>query len=128
MNAGIMESFRPCGAQFIIITEVLTMSYVHPQGKISFTASTSADVVGYRLFQVNEGEVLSYSSPFADIGNVTEVVLPIPGLPAAEGSIVFGIAAMDQAGNLSDITPVAPVLIDVTPPAAPTDPVYSRDF
>lgn len=101
------------------------MSLVRPQGTLTFTPSTSEDVVSYVLFQEPEGTPLSYESPNVDVGLNTTIQLPVVGLPGIEGSVVYGIAAKDGVGNLSDITQATPFLVDITPPIAPAELVYS---
>lgn len=104
------------------------MALIKPQGSLSWTASPSTDVVSYELYQGEQGQAPTYDSPHVDVGNVTSATLPVEGLPMVEGTVIFAVAAVDAAGNKSDLAPVAPVLIDVTPPLPPIDPVYSRDF
>jgi len=105
------------------------MALLKPQGKIKWTASTSADVVGYAISQSTDGNPPTYDSASADVGNVTEVSLPIDGLPGVEGEVMFAVAAIDGAGNRSDFAVVeSPVLVDVTAPEPPTAPEFSRDF
>ena len=62
-------------------------------------------MVGYRLYWAEGGEV-GYDSPFAALGNVTEVVLPddVNGFSHKGGPIEFGVAAVDELGNESDLT------------------------
>ena len=73
--------------------------------KLCWKASESQQVVGYRLYWAENGEV-SYDSPFAALGNVTEVVLPddVNGFSHKGGPIEFGVAAVDELGNESDLT------------------------
>lgn len=104
------------------------MARIRPQGSLSWTASESADVLHYRVYQGADGNPPTYDSPFVDIENVTTAQLPIAGLPAAEGSVIFGITAFDATGNESDIQIAAAILIDVTPPAPPTGIIYNPDF
>ncbi len=72
--------------------------------KLRWKASQSQQVVGYRLYWA-EGEGVDYSSPFAALGNVTEVVLPddIDGFSPTGGPVEFGVAAIDELGNESDL-------------------------
>ena len=104
------------------------MARIRPQGSVSWAASPSADVDHYRVYQGADGNPPTYDSPFAELGNVTTAQLPIAGLPAVEGSVIFGITAFDATGNESDIQIAEAILIDVTPPLPPTDIVYNPDF
>jgi len=72
--------------------------------KLCWKASKSQQVVGYRLYWAESGEV-GYDSPFAALGNVTEVVLPddVKGFSHKDGPIEFGVAAVDELGNESDL-------------------------
>jgi len=72
--------------------------------KLCWKASESQQVVGYRLYWAEGGEV-GYNSPFAALGNVTEVVLPddVNGFSHKGGPIEFGVAAVDELGNESDL-------------------------
>lgn len=72
--------------------------------RLRWKASESQQVVGYRLYWAEGGEV-GYDSPFAALGNVTEVVLPddVKGFSHKGGPIEFGVAAVDEVGNESDL-------------------------
>jgi hypothetical protein len=72
--------------------------------KLCWDASESQQVVGYRLYWA-EGGAVGYDSPFAALGNVTEVVVPddINGFSHNGGPIEFGVAAVDELGNESDL-------------------------
>ena len=72
--------------------------------KLRWKASDSQQVVGYRLYWAEDGAV-GYDSPFAALGNVTEVILPdeVEGFLPKGGPIEFGIAAVDELGNESDL-------------------------
>jgi len=73
--------------------------------KLCWEASESQQVVGYRLYWAESGDV-SYDSPCAILGNVTEVVIPddINGFSHNGGPIEFGVTAVDELGNESDLT------------------------
>jgi hypothetical protein len=73
--------------------------------KLCWKASESRQVVGYRLYWAEGGEV-GYDSPFVALGNVTEVILPddVNGFSHKGGPIEFGVAAVDELGNESDLT------------------------
>ena len=65
--------------------------------RIRWNSSSSTDVKGYRLYwSVNSG--VSYDSNFAEVGNVTEVILPDDVLlfPAVAGEIELGVTAVNH--------------------------------
>ena len=72
--------------------------------RLRWKASESQQAVGYRLYWAEGGEV-GYDSPCVALGNVTEVILPddIEGFAPNGGPIEFGIAAVDELGNESDL-------------------------
>lgn len=89
--------------------------------KLRWQPSKSPQVVGYRLYWSADGR-LDYDSQAADLGNVTEIVLPddIENFPAAAGPVELGLTAVDELGNESDIVTLrAPYQFNV--PAPPTD-------
>lgn len=73
--------------------------------KVRWEPSGSDDVANYRLYWSKYGEV-TYDSESAEIGIVTEVVLPddVPTFPLIAGDIHLGISAINEAGNESDMT------------------------
>jgi len=75
--------------------------------------------VRYRLYWSIGGGV-DYYSDHADVGNVTEVMIPkdIPSFPLTSGRFELGISAINQAGNESELTK-AIVHVDFTVPEAP---------
>ena len=72
--------------------------------KLGWTASTSPQVVGYKLYWA-DGEAVSYDSPSVVLGNVTKIVLPddVEGFNPKGGPVEFGVTAMDELGNESDM-------------------------
>jgi hypothetical protein len=72
--------------------------------RLHWRASLSAQVVGYKLYWSDGGHV-DYDSPSATLGNVTEVLLPdgVDGFCPGQGPVEFGITAMDELGNESDM-------------------------
>lgn len=89
--------------------------------KLRWSASESLQVVGYKLYW-EEGEEVNYDSPCAILGKVTEVVLPddVEAFTPKSGPIEFGITALDELGNESDlITISAPYQFNV--PQAPRE-------
>jgi hypothetical protein len=90
--------------------------------RLVWEPSTSPNVIGYKLYWAEEGEV-NYDSSCAMIGNVAEVVLPeqVPSFPIVKGPIELGITAVNEVGNESDMLIVAaPFQFSV--PDAPTSP------
>ena len=72
--------------------------------KLHWKASDSAQVVGYKLYW-SEGDKVDYDAPSAALGKVTEVLLPdgVPGFAPRKGPVEFGITAVDDLGNESDM-------------------------
>jgi hypothetical protein len=90
--------------------------------RLLWEPSTSSNVIGYKLYWAEDGEV-NYDSPCAMIGNVAEVVLPdgVPSFPMVKGSIELGITAVNEIRNESDMVKFAsPFQFSV--PDAPTSP------
>jgi Tfp pilus assembly protein PilZ len=84
--------------------------------KVRWEASGSDDVAKYRLYWSKYGEV-TYDSESAEIGIVTEVVLPddVPTFPLIAGDVHLGISAINEAGNESDMTKLTAYLNFVVP-------------
>jgi Tfp pilus assembly protein PilZ len=72
--------------------------------KILWEASSSPDVVSYRIYWSKCGEV-SYSSEHAELGKRTEVILPdhVPNFPLIATEMEVGITAINEAGNESEM-------------------------
>ena len=88
--------------------------------KIRWNASNSPGVVGYKIYWA-VGKGVNYDSDFAEVGNVTKVILPdeVPSFPITAGNIELGVVAVDHIGNESDMTKLyAP--FGFTAPDAPT--------
>lgn len=101
---------------------------------LNWKASASAQTIGYKLYWSRQGG-LNYSSPCEFLGKVTEVIVPdgLTKFEAGTGPFDFGIVAVDDSGNESDMTtitvpfhfiaPEAPVEIKIdAPEAAPKPP------
>lgn len=73
--------------------------------KLSWTASNSDTVTGYKLYW-SEGTDIGYDSEFIDVGNATEIDLP-DEVALPDGPILFGVTAIDKDGNESDMTTLA---------------------
>ncbi|MGB5747154.1 MAG: hypothetical protein WBM69_09250 [Desulfobacterales bacterium] len=87
--------------------------------KLRWHASSSPQVIGYKLYWAERGDV-DYNSNQALLGNVTEIVLPddVDSFKPSDGQIEFGITSVDELGNESDmITLKAPYQFSV--PKAP---------
>lgn len=100
--------------------EVSSMGKIRKK-RIRWEPSMSDDVVKYRLYWSEEG-VVSYTSKYVDMGKVTEIVIPddVPSFPLVKGNVAFGIAALTEAGNESDMTKMT-AEIDFVVPDAPTN-------
>ena len=89
--------------------------------RLSWKASNSSQVVGYRLYWAEEGGV-DYDAQFVELGNVTEIVMPddVVEFTPGNGPVEFGITAIDELGNESDmVTLFAPYQFSV--PDAPAN-------
>jgi hypothetical protein len=89
--------------------------------KLVWKPSSSAQVVGYKLYWSEEGSV-NYQSPNTKLGNVTEIVLPddVDAFKSVQGSVELGISAVDELGNESDLVILkTPYQFNV--PQAPSD-------
>jgi hypothetical protein len=75
--------------------------------KLSWKASPSAQTTGYKLYWARQGE-LGYDSACENLGPVTQVIIP-DGLSAftpRTGPFEFGIVAVDDSGNESDMATI----------------------
>ncbi len=89
--------------------------------RLSWKASNSSQVVGYKLYWAEEGGV-DYDSQSVQLGNVTGIVMPddVAAFTPGNGPVEFGITAIDELGNESDmVTLFAPYQFSV--PDAPAD-------
>ena len=86
--------------------------------KLSWIESGSSQVIGYKLYWSENG-VVDYDSESVMLGNVTEIVLPddVESFKPNGGSVEFGVTAVDELGNESDmITLQAPYQFNVPEP------------
>lgn len=97
------------------------MALVQPiSGKIAWDASTSDDVIGYRVYhKVDDGETIDYIETPYEFVESTELDLAATFLQAVEGNMAFFIVAEDDAGNLSDPSEKIVVPLDTVAPEAP---------
>jgi hypothetical protein len=72
--------------------------------KIRWIPPACSDLSGYRLYWADKGAI-GYHSEFAEVGAVTEVILPddIAAFPLVSGDMDIGVTAVDQLGNESDM-------------------------
>lgn len=87
---------------------------------LSFPASGSPDVVGYKLYAEEVPNAVTYDSESVDLGNNTTVDLStLPMMTTKDGTYNVGITAVDDAGNESSMSVVNDVALDFTEPDPP---------
>ena len=117
------------------------MSEVQPLGFISFDAPDATDVVAVRIYAVDAADPdgLSHASNFNDVNigdaeddpneegklRVNMAGLEIVGGPA-DGSLLVGVAFVDDAGNVGDISEPVTVPFDQEAPEQVTGVSYSQ--
>jgi len=89
--------------------------------RVNFAPSPSPDVAGYRMYYCPEEEELTKNSPYIDIGNRTEFVVPDDfaeddPIRMVEGVYRASIVAYDEEGNMASGSPEAIVPLDFRPP------------
>jgi hypothetical protein len=99
--------------------------------KIVFPPSVAADVVNYRMYYVDTGGTLDYSSLFVDLPNQTpdpdgDMRFDASALVDTNDNPVFtdgrydiGVVAIDDAGNESPMSKMMDVPFDFVAPDAP---------
>lgn len=96
--------------------------YIKPK-KMMWGASPDPDVVSYVVRWAIPSEAIDYDptvNPGVDVGLVTQIPLPIAGMPNIDGELTIGLTAKDDAGNESD--PAEGTFpFDFQPPAPPTN-------
>lgn len=92
---------------------------------VSWTPSTSVDVASHLLYVVKNGDTMNYDTEHVIMPAGTNSYT-LPGdfaelfQAAGAGQFIFGVAAQDQVGNISNITKTNPVTIDMQAPLSPT--------
>ena len=87
---------------------------------ISFPASGSPDVVGYKLYIQETPDPVDYDSESFDLGNNTSIdISTLPGMTTKDGVYNIGITAVDDAGNESSMSKIADVPLDFVQPDPP---------
>ena len=93
--------------------------------RIAFLPSGSPDVTGYKMYHVNTGQTLDYTSPNVDLGNPDvdtdgKIRIDIAVLDVfTDGRYDIGIVAVDDAGNESSMSTLLDVPFDFVAPDAP---------
>ena len=74
------------------------------RAKVRWNASASPNVVGYKLYWAIGGGV-NYDSDFAEVGNVTEVILPddVPSFSILPINIELGVTAVNWMRRESEM-------------------------
>lgn len=90
--------------------------------KLWFDEADMTGVVSFYVYYARSPEVITYETPHVTIPALPgqtayEVDLPVM-VPVGEGSYNLGVAAVDEAGNISDIDVMAS-FFDFTAPTAP---------
>ena len=94
---------------------------------LSFPASGSPDVVGYKLYMEVSPAPVTYTSPTFDLGNSTSVDMStLPGISTTDGIYNLGITAVDDAGNESSFSLISEVPLDFLAPDAPGEITITR--
>ncbi len=94
---------------------------------LSFPASGSQDVVGYKLYMETSPSPVTYTSPSFDLGNNTSVDMStLPGISTTDGVYNLGITAVDDAGNESSFSLISEVPLDFLAPDAPGEVTITR--
>jgi hypothetical protein len=91
------------------------------RARVRWNASASPNVVGYKLYWAIGGGV-NYDSDFAEVGNVTEVILPddIPSFSILPINIEIGVTAVNKMRRESDMAKYT-VIFKFTIPDSPRD-------
>ena len=94
---------------------------------ISFQPSPSPDVAGYRLYMIEAPAPVDYNAENFDLGAATEVdISTLAGMTTKSGTYNIGVAAYDQAGNLSSLSIEDNVVLDFLAPDPPGAITVSR--
>ena len=91
--------------------------------KLTWTDSTAQDVVGYNVYWNREadGNPDYTDTPVSVTGTGVFIPDDIPSFPLEDISFIFGVSAIDDAGNESDIALTGAVPLDFIAPDAPTN-------
>ncbi len=94
---------------------------------MSFPPSSSADVVGYKMYMEESPSPVTDQSQMYDLGLNTSIDLStLPGMTTNDGIYNLGITAVDDAGNESGMTVLNDVALDFVAPDAPGEITITR--
>lgn len=85
---------------------------------LSFPASPSADVVGYKLYLEPAPAEVTHDSPSYDLGDSTAIDLNVV-LADMDGTYNLGVSSIDDVGNESSFSLLNDVPLDFVPPEPP---------
>jgi hypothetical protein len=93
---------------------------------LRFKASTSPDVVGYRMYFEEVPNEVTYDSEYADLGNdvnaegyVVVDLSTVARLTGLDGVYNIGVTAIDDGENESSMSKAADVPLDFVAPEPP---------
>lgn len=87
---------------------------------LSFPASGSPDVVGYKLYIEEAPKAVTYTSSSWALGSKTSVDLStLEGMTTKDGKYNLGVTAIDDAGNESSMSLISDVPLDFLAPDPP---------
>ncbi|MGD2126127.1 MAG: hypothetical protein PVG99_08615 [Desulfobacteraceae bacterium] len=109
------------GERLILATSKVKRIDKFTRKRVSWDMSKSPGVAGYKLYWAI-GQKVNYNSDSAEIGNVTEAMLPddVPSFPLASGDIEIGVTAVTYTGNESDMSVIS-TFFDFTVPESPAN-------
>ncbi len=89
--------------------------------RITWVGADGSGIVGYKFYWADNSGV-DYEADCAEVGNVTEVILPdtIPSFPLVDGEMQIGVTAINEAGNESDMAKYT-ATFQFSAPEAPRD-------
>ena len=94
---------------------------------LSFPASGSPDVVGYKLYIEVSPYPVTYESQVFELGDNTTIDLAtLDGMTTTDGMYNLGITAVDDAGNESSFSLIDNIPLDFLAPDAPGEITITR--
>lgn len=96
---------------------------------LKFDPSTSPDVRGYLLYVAESPGEVDYLCESFDLGDRSEIdISSLQGISTKDGVYNIGIAAYDDAGNLSSMLKMQDVALDFKAPDPPLNLRIVRDM